>query len=194
MELVTPINSTKGSHTLLTLFSIEISLHRRWNKTSNELQSQVLSSRSRKKASPHGSAKAASSSGGSVLSRITRFVTGSKKSDESADHDVVPSAPSRKTPARSFGFATTKLSSYSDQNSESLFRYKNISSEYMREISPTREEDEPAAENDLSTASSMRADRFTTRRNKDSPRTDVVRKSRFARKPASDDDDDNEQK
>lgn len=152
----------------------------RWNKTSSDLQSQVLSSRSRRKTSLPTSSKAASSSG-SVLNRIARFVTGSKKTDDHAEAEAPPPpAPAKRASARSFGFATTKLSSCTDQRSESLFHYKNISSDYMRGISPTREENESGDEGDRRrpagspTASASRSG-------------DTVRKARFRLKSSDDD-------
>jgi len=51
---------------------------------------------------------------------------------------------------RSYGFATKNLRLYSDKNSEDLYRFKKISSDYMRSSSPTRDE----AEEDKSVAAS----------------------------------------
>jgi len=43
---------------------------------------------------------------------------------------------------RNYGFATKNLRLYSDKNSEDLYRFKNLSSDYMRSSNPTREEEE----------------------------------------------------
>ncbi|CAF3477823.1 unnamed protein product [Rotaria sp. Silwood1] len=131
---------------------------RRWNAASNELQRHVISSRSRKadalRHTPPASTSAAaalpppSKSGGSLLGaigdRVSRLFTGSNKEDASERNAVVLSSPSRSVSKRSYGFATSNLSHFSDQHSEDLYRYKNISSDYMRESSPTRDDNQPA--------------------------------------------------
>jgi hypothetical protein len=43
---------------------------------------------------------------------------------------------------RGYGFATRNVAFYTDKSSEDLYRYKNLSSNYMRSSSPTREEEE----------------------------------------------------
>ncbi len=43
---------------------------------------------------------------------------------------------------RSYGFATKNLALYTDKNSEDLYKFKNLSSSYMRSSSPTREEED----------------------------------------------------
>jgi len=42
---------------------------------------------------------------------------------------------------RGYGFATRNVAFYTDKSSEDLYRYKNLSSNYMRSSSPTRKED-----------------------------------------------------
>ncbi|CAF1159927.1 unnamed protein product [Rotaria sp. Silwood1] len=131
---------------------------RRWNAASNELQRHVISSRSRKadalRHTPPASTSAAaalpppSKPGGSLFGaigdRVSRLFTGSNKEDASERNAVVLSSPSRSVSKRSYGFATSNLSHFSDQHSEDLYRYKNISSDYMRESSPTRDDNQPA--------------------------------------------------
>ncbi|CAF2515663.1 unnamed protein product [Rotaria sp. Silwood2] len=125
---------------------------RRWNAASSELQSHVITSRSRKADSVRHTPMASaappppSNSGGSIFTtigeRVSRFFTGSSKEDASERKAVVPS--STRASKRSYGFATSNLSHFSDQHSEDLYRYKNISSDYMRETSPTRNDNPPA--------------------------------------------------
>lgn len=89
---------------------------------------------------------------GAIGNRVSRVFAGKTTTESSNECAIVPTSTSRTPAKRSYGFATTNLSHFSDQNSEHLFRYKNISSDYMREISPTREEnvddddDRPAVE------------------------------------------------
>ncbi|CAF0934799.1 unnamed protein product [Adineta ricciae] len=139
---------------------------RRWHKASNDLQSQVISSRSRKAATssqmsaiaaPPLPVAASTSSGesifGAIGNHVSRIFAKKPTTESSNECAIVPASTSRVLTKRSYGFATTNLSHFSDQNSEHLFRYKNISSDYMREISPTREENDdgqPAVEsNDI---------------------------------------------
>lgn len=49
---------------------------------------------------------------------------------------ALPSS-SRSTARRDYGFDSSKVSRFDDQHSENLYRYKNMSSDYMRETSPT---------------------------------------------------------
>ena len=86
------------------------------------------------------------SSGGSILStigdRVSRLFTGSSKEKSPAsEHFATPKAHAK----RSYGFATSNLGNFSDQHSEDLYRYKNISSDYMRESSPPRNDDDRSA-------------------------------------------------
>lgn len=116
----------------------------------------MISSRSRKAVQPKAATLALSgppppppaSSGGSMLStigdRVSRLFTGSSKS-KSGGHEASEQFATPKPHAkRSYGFATSNLGNFSDQHSEDLYRYKNISSDYMRESSPTRDEEDRA--------------------------------------------------
>jgi hypothetical protein len=179
------INSMKGSMISIFILTHTYFISRRWNKASNELQSHVISSRSRKAAAPRSTAP---SSGGSILGaisdRVSRLVTGRSKEEASEHQAIVPATVSRTPAKRNYGFATSNLSHFSDRNSEDLYRYKNISSDYMRETSPTRNDDdaEPAATSDGSRRRYENVDRSSM-----APRT---RRS-AARRRKSDDDNDN---
>jgi hypothetical protein len=96
--------------------------------------------------------------------------TGSNKESASEHNAVVPSPASRQAAKRGYGFATSNVSHYSDHHSENLYRYKNISSDYMRETSPTRDDDKPAHE--LSTS------RFAARNNADDDRPAIPTNTR----------------
>ena len=115
---------------------------RRWDKASHELKSHVVSSKQRKA----GASKAVSSSNQnpSLLGRISNIfssATGQAASEDGARSTEGRSAAKSK---RSYGFATSNLAHYDDKHSEDLYRFKNLSSDYMRQPSPTREEDKPA--------------------------------------------------
>ncbi|CAF1064942.1 unnamed protein product [Adineta ricciae] len=120
----------------------------RWDKASSELQSHVASSRSRKMA-----AKPAGTT--SLFSRMSRLITGQGSStSEAAAASPPPPSPALALAAqggkakRSYGFATTNLVHYNDKNSEDLYRFKNLTSEYMREASPPRNEDRRSGASD----------------------------------------------
>ena len=127
--------------------------YRRWNKASNELQTHVVSSRARKAITPRSvvpsvlpppppsSSTEEKSSGGSVFNKVARFFTGSTKETSAEPKTVAFSTTTAENAKRSYGFATSNLSLFSDQHSENLYRYKNISSDYMREESPPRQDD-----------------------------------------------------
>lgn len=134
---------------------INLCFYRRWNTASRELQSHVITSRSRKAdASRHTtltstaaaptSPSTSSSIFGAITNRVSRFFSPSIKEDTSERNAIVPATASKPISKRSYGFATSNLSHFSDQHSEDLYRYKNLSSDYMREMSPTREEPRPA--------------------------------------------------
>ncbi|CAF0832318.1 unnamed protein product [Rotaria sordida] len=156
---------------------------RRWNAASNELQTHVITSRSRKADALRHTTLAStsavpspppSSPGGSLLStigdRVSRLFSGSSKGDASERKAVVPSTTSKGLSKRSYGFATSNLSHFSDQHSEDLYRYKNISSDYIRGTSPRRDDDQPAI------ASST--NRVATRRYENDDQPDIVSGSR----------------
>jgi len=135
-------------------FQLNCFVCRRWNKASSELQSHVISSRSRKANTSRNTAASVaasippSSPSGSIFGalgdKVSRIFSGTPKEDASERRLVVPSTTSRNSSKRNYGFATSNLSHFSDQHSEDLYRYKNISSDYMRETSPTRENNLPA--------------------------------------------------
>lgn len=110
----------------------------------------MITSRSRKAAQSKSIAPATarpsspSSSGGSLLTsfgnRVSRLFTGSGKEKAMERQTDQHLEPPRSHAKRSYGFATSNLSNFSDQHSEDLYRYKNISSDYMRESSPTRDD------------------------------------------------------
>ncbi len=141
-------------------------IYRRWNKASNDLQSHVISSRSRKAVASKNTAATiaaspSSSSGsifGGITDRVSRIFSGTTREDASERRDIVPSTASKSVSKRSYGFATSNVSNFSDQHSENLYRYKNISSDYMRETSPTRDNDPPAITSGTNRSSARRTD------------------------------------
>ncbi|CAF0741925.1 unnamed protein product [Adineta steineri] len=161
---------------------------KRWNKASNDLQAQVNSSRSRKvlalksstpaiQALTSGSSGFASNAIGDHLSQPFSRLSSEEETDKSA---VVSVVSSRNTPKRHYGFATSNLSHFSDQHSEDLYRYKNISSSYMRGTSPERDDDRPPIISD--------SNRFDTRRNyRDVESNNPSNIDRFARRRHNDD-------
>jgi hypothetical protein len=164
-------------------------IYRRWNKASNELQSHVISSRSRKAVASRSTAATIAapppSSGGSLLGalggRVSRLFSGSAKEGASEHQAVVPAKTHTK---RSYGFATSNLSHFSDRNSEDLYRYKNISSDYMRETSPTRNNDD-----DDQPAAASGGSRLATRRNENVDRSSMASGTRRAAARKRNDDD-----
>ncbi len=103
------------------------------------MKSHVVSSKQRKTASN-------SNKNPSLLGRISGMFSSATgqappESGASAAVDVRPTAVASK---RGYGFATSNLAHYTDKHSEDLYRFKNLSSDYMRQPSPTREEDQPA--------------------------------------------------
>jgi hypothetical protein len=116
---------------------------RRWNKASNEMKSHVVTSKARKTAALKSSG-AQTNQSPSIFSRLSSAMFGATTSEPTES-----GAGAAEKPKRSYGFATRNLALYSDKNSEELYRYKNLSSSYMRSSSPTRdnddEEDKPAA-------------------------------------------------
>jgi len=90
---------------------------------------------------PPSSSTEEKSSGGSVFNKVARFFTGSTKETSAEPKTVAFSTTTAENAKRSYGFATSNLSLFSDQHSENLYRYKNISSDYMREESPPRQDD-----------------------------------------------------
>lgn len=97
-----------------SLKSIRFVVFRRWDAASHELQSHVISSRARR-------------------SDQTRKFFMERDRDRRSD------APAAKSSRRTYGFASSNVSRFNDDHSENLYRYKNISSDYMREMSPPRE-------------------------------------------------------
>ncbi|CAF2229853.1 unnamed protein product [Rotaria magnacalcarata] len=128
---------------------------RRWNTASSELQSHVITSRSRKADASRQAALTSSSTAaappvpqhsgssfiGAMADRVSRVFSASSKEDNPEPNAIVPA---KSTSKRNYGFATSNLSHFSDQHSEDLYRYKNLSSDYMRETSPPRDEPRPA--------------------------------------------------
>jgi hypothetical protein len=121
-----------------------------------------MTSRSRKAGALKSTAVASPRSTGSVFgaigNQVSRLFSGSTKESASESRAVVPSSTSRNGSKRSYGFATSNLSHVSDQNSEDLYRYKNISSDYMRETSPTRDDDQPAIRSDKNRSATRRTE------------------------------------
>ncbi|UJR20810.1 hypothetical protein I4U23_023922 [Adineta vaga] len=114
---------------------------KRWNKASSDLKSHVATSKSRKVEAIKPGSK--SNETPSLFSRMSRLITGQSASSSDAPASGAASSlvlPSSVKSKRSYGFATTNLAHYDDKNSEDLYRYKNLSSSYMRESSPPREE------------------------------------------------------
>ena len=93
------------------------------------------------------------------------------KSDE-ASEATKPSTESK----RAFGFATKNLALYTDKHSEDLYRFKNLSSAYMRSSSPTHNDEEESA-----TASGTTTIKPTDKSDSDD---DDRRESPKARRPA----------
>ena len=147
--------------------------------TSRSRRSDALRSTVAASPSPGSSSSVFSS----IKDRASHLFSGKTKEDASERSAGVYSTPSKGNAKRSYGFATSNLSHFSDQNSEDLYRYKNISSDYMRETSPTRDEDEPS--------NIPSSNRFAPRRNNDDD-DQRIRKSNTGRSGAmrKDDDDD----
>lgn len=125
---------------VIFFFSIvTCSSFRRWVKTSDELSSHVVSSKARRTEASKPTSTA--SHNPSIFSRISHIFSGSSgEATAEPSANAVPQGKSSKP--RSYGFATKKLAFYTDKTSEDLYRYKNLSSDYMRSGSPTREENE----------------------------------------------------
>lgn len=99
-----------------------------------------------------------------IRNRIARIFSGSHATDSSENKAIVPSTTSRSASKRTYGFATSNLNNFSDQHSEDLYRYKNISSDYMRETSPIRDEhDRPAITSSISQAATRRNNDYKDR-------------------------------
>ncbi|CAF1422223.1 unnamed protein product [Adineta steineri] len=111
----------------------------RWNKASNELQSHVITSKSRKPIS----SSVASNQSSSIMSRVSRLFSNQSTAESGASASAALPPPPASKAKRNYGFATSKLAQYDDKNSEDLYRFKNLSSSYMRESSPPRDEDKP---------------------------------------------------
>jgi hypothetical protein len=177
-----------------TYFSRICFAFRRWNKASNELQSHVVTSRSRKAAAARNAPAPSSTSGttifGALGDRVSRLFTGGSKEETDEHQAVVPASAPRSHAKRSYGFATSNLSHFTDRNSEDLYRYKNISSDYMRETSPVRnnddDDDRPAA------AAAWGGSRAATRRpvNADRAPEKLGARRSAGRKPKNDDNND----
>jgi hypothetical protein len=112
---------------------------RQWNKTSDQLNSHVVASKSRKQAAAAPSSSAQSPS---IFGRLTKMFSGPPPPESGASG--VEEKRTVDKSKRNYGFATKNLMLHSDKSSEDLYRYKNFSSDHMRSSSPTREEDEAA--------------------------------------------------
>lgn len=95
----------------------------------------------------------------SLFSRVSRLVTGSK-AEASAAIPVGTIAPAPAS-QRSYGFATKKAAMYTDKTSEDLYKFKNLSSDYMRSASPTREDEDDVEETNKSKAASSKSKKNT---------------------------------
>jgi hypothetical protein len=103
------------------------------------LKSHVVSSKQRKAAS-------SSNQNPSLFSRLSSVFSGAtgQAPPESGASAAVDGRPPAVKSKRGYGFATSNVAHYDDKHSEDLYRFKNLSSDYMRQPSPTREEDQPA--------------------------------------------------
>jgi hypothetical protein len=97
---------------------------RRWDAASSELRSQMIRSKRHEYAAP---------------STETRELP---KKKESADKLLQPHS------SRKYGFASSNIRRFDDHHSENLYRLKNVSSEHMRETSPTMDDAPPARPSD----------------------------------------------
>lgn len=112
--------STNGQPSLSPhLPSHSVFFSRRWDAASHELQSHVISSRAQR--SP----------------ATRKFFRERDRRDEAEEASASVSA--KKSSRRTYGFDSSKVSRYDDGRSENLYRYKNMSSSFMRERSPPRE-------------------------------------------------------
>jgi hypothetical protein len=127
---------------------------RRWNKTSNDIKSHVVSSKARK-AIVMKSSEQQTNQSPSILNRLSTAVFGSSSSKPS-DGEAKTSEKSTK---RNYGFATRNLALYSDKNSEDLYRYKNLSSSYMRSSSPTRDDNDDEDKSAVASGSTEKKDK-----------------------------------
>ncbi|CAF3395009.1 unnamed protein product [Rotaria sp. Silwood1] len=121
---------------------------KRWKKTSDVLNEHVVSSKPKKSSASKVSSR--SNESNSIFGRLSRIVSGAT-SETPSETAASPTATAN-APKRSYGFATKKLGLYSDKKSEDLYKFKNISSSYMRSSSPTRNDDE--SEDESKTGSS----------------------------------------
>ncbi|CAF2827379.1 unnamed protein product [Rotaria sp. Silwood2] len=111
---------------------------KRWKKTSNVLNEHVVSSKPNKSSVSKTSSK--SNESPSLFGRLSRIISGT--TNEAASEGAASASSTANPPKRSYGFATKKLALYSDKKSEDLYKFKNISSSYMRSSSPTHENNE----------------------------------------------------
>lgn len=87
-----------------------------------------------------------------LFGRMKNLLTGASASasagpaEEARSSISTASKPSALGYKRAYGFATSNLAHYNDKSSEDLYRFKHIGSDYMRQSSPTREEEEKPAE------------------------------------------------
>lgn len=102
----------------------------RWNKASSDLNSHVVRAKAKKSAAGSPAAPPQPS----IFSRLSTRMFGGKPGE--AAEASAPASESK----RAFGFATKNLALYDDKNSEDLYRYKNLSSSYMRSSSPPRDD------------------------------------------------------
>jgi hypothetical protein len=143
IEIMMLMISVKGNEILIIDFLNFIFSFRRWNKASNELNSHVVTTTARKTSALRLAAPSSNPSP-SVFGRISNALFGASSAE--TEGSAGSSAIEKKPKQRSYGFATKNLALHTDKSSEDLYRFKNLSSDYMRSTEPApKEEDEPAA-------------------------------------------------
>ncbi|CAF3086714.1 unnamed protein product [Rotaria socialis] len=129
---------------------------RRWKKTSDQLNSYVVASKAKR--TPISKASPQSGENPSLLGRISRLITGGATGASSTSGAAATAAPEGAS-NRSYGFATKKLALYTDKNSEDLYKFKNLSSDYMCSETTRREEEEDDEEDAERNTRSSRVDK-----------------------------------
>jgi hypothetical protein len=147
IEIMMLMISVKGNEILIIDFLNFIFSFRRWNKASSELNSHVVTTTARKTSALRLAAPS-SNPAPSVFGRISNALFGasSAETEGSAGSSAIERKPKSEGSKRSYGFATKNLALHTDKSSEDLYRFKNLSSDYMRSTEPgPKEEDEAAA-------------------------------------------------
>lgn len=145
-----------------------------WNKASGELNSHVVRSKAKKAAAAASSSAAPPppSSSTSIFSRLSTRIFGAR-TDEAEEASKPPTESKR-----AFGFATKNLALYTDKHSEDLYRFKNLSSSYMRSSSPTPNDNEEES----ATASGTTIDKPAEKSDSDEEQQDSPKTRRPAKK------------